>query len=133
MQHQLMNTELGVISGRDAIFLDKLNFTSTSEAELIREINARLCSQVNHENYIPYKFIVKGIYYFNMVDLDISYSNILRDVNVHSSLIEVVDSNLLATIKEVRGLDLRHIIICTYDEIFEIACKELEMKFYNND
>ncbi|MGG4345663.1 hypothetical protein [Paenibacillus lautus] len=133
MQHQIINTELGVISGRDAIYLDKLNFTSTNEVELIGEINASLCSQVNDEKYIPYKFIVKGIYYFNMVELDISYTNVLRDVEVNSSLIEVIGSDLLTTIKEVRGLNLRHLIICTYDEIFEIACKAFEMKFNTSD
>lgn len=110
-----------------------MNFTSANEVELIGEINASLCSQVNDEEYIPYKFIVKGIHYFNMVELDISYTNVLKDVEVNSSLTEVTGSDLLTTIKEVRGLNLRHLIICTYDEIFEIACKEFEMKFNTSD
>jgi hypothetical protein len=132
INHNIIITELGVICGRDAIFLDKINFTSTSNVELIGEINSVLCSiKMSEERYIPYKFLFKSIYYFNMVELDVSYSNILRNVNVSSSLIEVEESELLERIKEVRGLDLRHLIICTYDEIFEIACEEFEMEFNN--
>ncbi|RKP44065.1 hypothetical protein D7Z26_27015 [Cohnella endophytica] len=124
-----ISTEVGIISGRDAIFLDKVNFLSTNEVELEGEINAILCSFVNEEKYIPFKFLFKGIYYFNMVELDISLSTITKDVQLSSSLIEVEDSVLLKTINEVRGLDLRHLIIVTYDDVFEIACKEFNFTF----
>jgi hypothetical protein len=64
-----------------------------------------------------------------MVDLDISYYTILNEIDHTSSLIELKETNLLKCIKDRRGVDLKHFIICTYDQVFEVACREFEIAF----
>jgi hypothetical protein len=67
-----------------------------------------------------------------MVELDLSDE--LIDMDDHnSSLFEVLESELLECAKRNRGVDLRHFIIQTYDDVFEIVCKDYELNIEHNE
>ena len=57
-----IETELGVITGRDAIYLDKINHDYTNrKLQFIGEINGALCSEINDDVFekVCEKFVLK--------------------------------------------------------------------------
>ncbi|RJG25310.1 hypothetical protein [Paenibacillus thiaminolyticus] len=68
-----IKTKLGEIHGRDAIFLDDIQFNyQKNEVKLIGEINGLLCTESDDDEFIGYELLFKNVYYFNMVELDVS-------------------------------------------------------------
>ncbi len=72
MNEPVIIKELGLIYGRDAIFLDKIEFNGTHSVKLIGEFNSSLCENVkdNKDKYIPYEITFKEILEFKMIELD---------------------------------------------------------------
>lgn len=124
-----IETELGQIHGRDAIFLDDIQFNyQKNEVELIGEINGLLCSASDDDGFIGYELLFKKVYYFNMVELDVSEQMFGDLFNESSSFGEILNSKILRDIKNARGLELKQYVIYTYDDVFVIACQEFELR-----
>jgi len=85
-----------------------------------------------NQGEIQYSFEFNNIYIFRMTELDISYVT-LDDGDYILSLFEVVESDDINNAKDIRGVDLRHIIVKTYDDVFEILCKEYNLNFSNKE
>ncbi|WP_435921469.1 hypothetical protein [Paenibacillus sp. DYY-L-2] len=124
-----IKTELGEIQGRDAIFLDDIQFNyQKNEVRLIGEINGLLCSASNDDGFIGFELLFKKVYYFNMVELDVSMQMFNDPYNENSSFAEIQNTKILKDIKDARGLELKQYIVYTYDDVFVIACQEFELK-----
>jgi len=123
-----IETVAGVIYGRDAIFLDDVHFDYQKKTvELCGELNSTLCSKYKDKNsYIKYSLTFSGVLAFAMIELD------LKDIG-SSSFDRVVNSKWL---DEMRRKDhsakvksnLEHYFVCTYDDVFDIACETYELK-----
>jgi len=124
-----IKTELGEINGRDAIFLDDIQFNyQKNEVKLVGEINGLLCSEANDDGFIGYELLFKKVYYFNMVELDVSLQMFDDLYNESSSFGEILDTKILRDIKNARDLELKQYVIYTYDDVFVIACQEFELR-----
>lgn len=123
-----IKTELGEIHGRDAIFLDDVQFNyQKNEVRLIGEINGQLCSESNDDGFIGYELLFKKVYYFNMVELDVSMQMFDDLFNEGSSFGEILNTKILEDIKNARDLECKQYVVCTNDDVFVIACQEFEL------
>ena len=127
-QIKAIKTELGEIYGRDAIYLDDIQFNyPKNEVTLIGEINGLLCTESDDDEFIGYELRFKKVYYFNMIELDVSLEMFDTPYNEGSSFAEISNTKILKDIKKARGLELKQYVIYTYDEVFVIACQEFEL------
>ncbi|SFS77246.1 hypothetical protein [Paenibacillus sp. BC26] len=94
MEVKPIETELGILLGRDCIFLDEINHIYNSATiELSGEVNGNLATNGKKDTWIKYKIKLTGIYYFNMIELDVSSKYIDNQYKSVSSLTEVVKSD----------------------------------------
>lgn len=124
-----IETVAGIILGRDAIYLDDINFDYQKKTlELRGELNSTLCSKYkNDDSFIGYKLTFSRVLAFAMIELD------FRDHLGVSSFDRVVNS---AWLDEMRRKDhsakvkpnLEHYLIFTYDDVFDVACESYELK-----
>ena len=117
-----INTEMGVISGRDAIYLDSVDFDYAQHiVRLTGEINGNLCSVKSGREWIKHSLTFSGVLDFRMTELDFS---------VHagaSSFDRVINSNLLNALrKNDSGEKLtakhKHYVLLSFDDVFNIVC-----------
>jgi hypothetical protein len=114
-----LNTELGTLKGRDAIFLEKILFNNEREVTLIGEFN----SQIGDRNF---EMTFKGIVYFSAIELDFDKRGQVE------SLGTIENSERL---KVFRSMDHsrkthdehRHYYVRTYDTVFEIISAKFEL------
>ena len=120
-------TEVGIISGRDAIFLDEQKMVDKDLCAMVfvGELNGNLCSNnTAGKNWIPYRLSFRKPIYFACYELDLYYDE--RSIN--SSFDIVTESDLLASFleKDFSGKfkdDFNHFVLATYDYAYEIiAC-----------
>ena len=125
-----INTVLGVISGRDAIFLDEAIYGG-NRIELRGEINSNLCSNsIEKDSFIAFSLMFAGVMGITMIELD------LNDDFGRSSFDRVVNS---VWMNELRLRDhtakvkpnLEHYFVATYDDVFNIACLSFELTILN--
>jgi hypothetical protein len=114
-----INTEIGIIKGRDAIYLDKILFSKETELTLTGEFSYDKWDK-------KFEMTFKGIVFLSTIELDFDK----RGQN--ESLAVVEDSE---TIKEFKKLDhsskindrYKHYYIRTYDTVFEIISDRFEL------
>ncbi|WP_196889875.1 hypothetical protein [Aureivirga sp. CE67] len=126
MKEPIIIKELGKIWGRDAIYLDKIEFEGTYLIKLIGEINGSLCEIPQKKEWIPYEIIFKGILEFKMTELDLYI-----DSEYTSSFEKVINSDLINSYKEISDKlkeTHNHYIFHTYDDVFQIIAEEYELK-----
>src|SRR5687767_14339422 len=107
-----LNTELGIIKGRDAIYLDKITFNRETELILNGEFNSDKGDK-------KFEMTFKGVVFLSTIELDFDKRGQME------SLATVEHSE---RIKEFKKLDHsskvndrhRHYYVLTYDTVFEI-------------
>lgn len=119
--------ELGKIWGRDAIFLDKIEFERTHSVKLIGEFNGVLCENVKDQEYVPYELTFSGLLQFKMTELDLYTLS-----GYTSSFVRVVDSHLLrafAWSEDNAKVEPshRHYVFYTYDDVIEVIASDFEL------
>lgn len=131
MKHKFIpiETEVGIISGRDAIYLNEIKFDySKQNINFIGELNLGLCSKtIDKDEFIKYSLTFYGVLYFQMVELDFTY------FPNGSSFDLVEDSNILNKFKEYDSArkvkpEHNHYFLHTYDDVFEIVSLNFELK-----
>lgn len=123
-----IETIAGIISGRDAIFLDDVQVSLYPHTiELRGELNSHLCSKFKDEDlFIKYGLKFSGVLAFVMTELD------FKDHLGVSSFDRVVNSDWL---DEMRRKDhsskfkpnTEHYVVFTYDDVFDVACESYEL------
>lgn len=119
-------TEVGLIFGRDAIFLDKVNIINEETFELLGEFSGSLCKNLKDDNDVKYKIIFKNVHLFKMTELD------FNEIEYKSSFDEIVNSKQLLKMNKidkensVNKIDktYKHYVFSTYDTVFEIIGKD---------
>ncbi|MGY3795824.1 hypothetical protein [Aquimarina sp. 433] len=131
MKEPIIIKELGLIYGRDAIFLEKIEFDGTRSVKLTGEFNGSLCENVNSENdkLIPYEISFKGILEFKIIELDF-----YNHSDYTSSFEKVIDSKRITEFKNSYYGDIKvkksheHYIFHTHDDIIELVADQFELK-----
>ena len=125
-----INTILGVIKGRNAIFLDEAIYVG-NQIELRGEFNSNLCSNSKETDaYIGYSLTFVGVMGINMIELDLNndFGRSAFDRVVNSVWIN--EMRLRDHSAKVKP-DLEHYFVATYDDVFNIACESFELKILN--
>lgn len=131
IRHLPIETSVGIIRGRDAIYLDQVFFDKTRQSiELCGEINGRLCSKNDADlEWIKYSLTFSGILFFTMTELDFA------EPIAPSSFIEIKDSSVIQQMRKADSAKKltsshKHFQLQTYDDVFEIVCRSFELKIF---
>ena len=124
-----IETMVGQIKGRDAIFLDDLKFDfAKNSLTLIGQLNGNLCSRnETGQQYIDYSLTFTGILGLQMIALDFSlYAG-------QSSFDLVKNSQWLTHMREYDSaskVTTQHqlYLLMTYDDVFEIVSASYSLK-----
>lgn len=121
-----IETKLGIISGRDAIYLDEQKMIEEPYGMIFTgEINGNLCSNnTSNMEWLSYRLSFDCPIYFSCHELDLYDESALN-----SSFDILVKSDLLASIinKDHRGKfkdDFKHFVLATYDYVYEIIARD---------
>lgn len=114
-----INTDLGIIKGRDGIFLDQIIFHLETHVTLTGEF----C--IGDED-IKFEMNFRGVIFFSAIELDFDQRNQME------SLALIENSN---KIREFKRLDHsskiskehKHFYVRTYDSVFEIVSDKFEL------
>ena len=117
-----IETPVGVVRGRDAIFLDALlHEGDLSALECAGELSATLCdSYTGSANWIGFKLKFLHVPFFRGWEIE-AYPFKLEK---QSSFDLVKDSTLL---RELDTQKHKHYVLSTYDYIYEIVAKNFEL------
>ncbi|MEZ5336038.1 MAG: hypothetical protein R2741_12805 [Methanolobus sp.] len=122
-----INTVYGYLCGRDAIYLDEISCDyRNGSVRLTGQFNGNLFSRKIVDDFIDYVLDFTGIYILRMTELDLSYE-LVNSKFEDSSFFEIMNSELLDHAEKVRNIKLRHFILQTYDDVFEIVCKDYKL------
>ncbi|WP_298117339.1 hypothetical protein [Flavobacterium sp.] len=123
-------TKVGLIYGRDAIFLDKVNFINEETFELLGEFSGSLCKNLNDNNDVKFKIVFKNVHLFKMTELDFdeveyksSFDEIENSIQINK-MVEIDNQNNLKKIDKT----YKHYIFRTYDTVFEIIGKDYSLE-----
>lgn len=127
-----INTQLGIISGRDAIYFNEQKFSESPYGMTFTgEIAGALCSY-NHlyKEWVPYTLSFYFPIYYVCYELDL-YPN---GRYLKSSFSLVKESALLTSIleKDITGKfkhqDFKHFVFATYDYVYEIIARDFKLE-----
>ena len=124
-----IETMVGLIKCRDAIFLDDLKFDyAKNSITLLGQLNGNLCSKnETGQQYIDYSLTFTGLLGLQMIELDFSlYAG-------QSSFDMVENSKWLAHMHENDSASKvtaqhQHYLLMTYDDVFDVICASYDLK-----
>ena len=118
---QPVETPLGILKGRDAIFLDKLEVDIQQGTLTIKGgFNGHLASKPIDKE-VGYTLTFSDVLAFKVIELD-SWS-----FNAASSFDEVVNSEWRAQLGGKVDQSHRHYIIQTYDDVIDVVCRKFTL------
>jgi len=121
-RRQPVQTPLGVLRGRDCIYLDAAAFENgTSELVLRGAINGELVGAGPAGDF-AYVLRFTGVLAVRMVELDSWEGNAL------SSFDEVLGSLWAAELGGKVSAAHRHLCIATYDDVFDVICSAFTLQ-----
>lgn len=121
---------LGILNGRDCIYIDKVTFADDSSLEFDGELNGSLCSGVREEKWIPYTLTFRSVIAHFVCELDTyeGFGNI--ECYRHSDFTEIESSALMSKIpirKDYNKSEYKHFRVFTYDYVFDIIAEDFEL------
>ena len=126
-----IETELGIISGRDAIYLDEQRIATKPYGLIFKgDFNGNLCSNnTTGKEWIPYELSFDYPLYFVCYELDL-YP---YELPLPSSFNTVAESELIASLFKqdwtgnLAKTDLNHYVLATYDYVYEILAQDFKL------
>ena len=116
-----INTEVGELHGRDAIYLDNEIYDEKQNELLVAgDLNGKLCSEEVIGDFIPYEIKFTGVSAYKKIELD-EWLELGKPLfHETSSFYSVTDNGKTIYVYQ------------TYDWVFEIHCKNYEFKLFKN-
>jgi hypothetical protein len=129
-----IQTPVGLLVGRDAIFLDTMKFCDDGSGLLLTgEINCKLASFNPPGQWMGYTLSFFGVSALKMIELDSTYNGQIYESMGKSSFGEIINSHWISSLGGKVTTDDRHFIVATYDYVFEIVCRKFELKFTSSE
>ena len=122
-------TEVGIIIGRDAIYLDKVNFINEQTFELVGGFTGSLCENLDDDVETAYSIIFNNVHLFKMMELDFDeyeYVSSFDLIENSKQLYKMITEDLERNIKKIDN-SYQHFIFRTYDTVFEIVGKDFKL------
>ncbi len=124
-----IKTEVGIVRGRDAIYLESVEFDySSNRIRFCGSFNPHLCSDIaDSDEEVGFELVFSGLLALQMIELDFDMTDGV------SSFDEVRDSEWL---KRMKAKDHsakvseshRHFVLATYDDVFVIIADRYELQ-----
>ena len=130
MKETIILKELGKIYGRDAVYLDEINFTEPKKIVLKGEFNSSLCEKkITKNKFIPFFLTFKQVLHFSMTEVDF----VKYDGSNVGNISKVKDSPKIKEFSkriEAHKLTNNHIhyVIETYDYVVEIIAISFDLE-----
>lgn len=135
-----IKTEIGILWGRDCIFLDRVVMNLERASDLILEgtINTNIVKEfVLPQNMpvsgeLPYRLRFSGVLAVQILEYDTWCDLHENDQTVSqdpSSFEEVIDSRWKASLNGKVTKPDRHFRVSTYDDIIDVICRDYELTF----
>jgi len=124
-----VTTQVGIIWGRDAIYLDEVRKISASEYEISGSLNSALCSALSTEkSFVSYKITFRHVVYFNETDIDDCEIDNVSSFDVIENSTKIAN---LADKNSKNNTNLHHYVFRTYDVVFELIASQYEFEVFN--
>lgn len=120
--------KLGVLNGRDCIYIDKVTFDDVDGLTFEGEISGWLASKIREEKWIPYKLVFHGVISHFVCELD-TYENLMGFLGCSDFAI-IENSEMMAKIPIRSDYDkfrYKHFRVFTYDYVFDILAESYEL------
>ena len=114
-------TDLGLLRGRDAIYVDRLEQIK-GKVEISGEINGRLAGDKRNE-WVSFSISFSGV-----LALEVQETDICR-WQIKSSFDEVIESSWLDTLGLGQANRHRHFVVSGYDSIIRVAAEDFTIRF----
>ena len=124
--YQPIETEIGFLSGRDAIYLDEVIYNGFDLA-LAGTINGALVTGVD-ERWLHYRIVFSEALAFRSVELDSWYHLYSPKVGKKTSFAEILNSRWKAELGGKITPDYKHFYFSTYDDVFDIVCMDFALE-----
>lgn len=129
--HLIELEELGVLYGRDCIFVDNVVQTG-STLKFKGKINGRLASKIHDNIWIPYELTFKQVIKYSSCELDtFEASRNEAYATCKASFFIIQNSECLKKIPiryDYKKYDYKHFMVCTYDFIFNVLAVDYKLK-----
>jgi len=127
-EYQAIQTSLGILRGRDAIYLDRVDVQITSGIlSLVGNISGSLCSEPQTQDWISYQLSFYGVLAFKVIELD------SWDHGSSSSFDEIVNSNWIRELGGKVTPSHKHYLVQTYDDVMEVVCKRYDLQIMKGE
>ena len=127
---KLIETEIGVLWGRDCVYLDHTLKPDAGTLLLCGTINCRIVRNFvpppgwEKAEDLPYKLLFHNVLGFQMLELDAWDSqNDETTAQSESCFEEVENSTWLNRLHGIPTQSHRHIRLATYDDVFDVLCE----------
>ncbi|MDE6733663.1 MAG: hypothetical protein K2J77_12425 [Oscillospiraceae bacterium] len=122
---------LGILNGRDCIYIDTVTLDSVDSLTFTGEINGRLASKIRAEKWIPYTLVFHRVIAHFACELD-TYENLCGTGYLdHSDFTAIENSERLEEFPIREDFDksiYKHFRVFTYDVVFDIFAVDFELK-----
>jgi hypothetical protein len=127
-----IETAVGFIEGRDAIYLDKVESNGV-DWEFIGEFNGNLVSNnAAQAEYIPYKLTFKSVQNIFSCDIECEPKTIVSWEDNDAGVFHIIENSKFLSNMPIRGYinrnDLKHYWLQTYDIAFHIIAMNYELE-----
>ncbi|MDE6728980.1 MAG: hypothetical protein K2J80_13750 [Oscillospiraceae bacterium] len=122
---------LGILNGRDCIYIDKVTLDSVDSLTFTGEINGWLASNIRAEKWIPYTLVFHRVIAHFACELD-TYENLYGTEYLdNSDFILIENSERLEKFPIREDFDksvYKHFRVFTYDVVFDIFAEDFELR-----
>lgn len=122
------NKDLGVLSGRDCIYVNTVTLDTVNSLTFEGEINGLLAPKIRDYKWIPYKLVFKRVISHSACELDTFLNSGYNRYNGCFTVVQ--DSKQLAKLPIRGDFDrsiYKHFRLFTYDIVFDIFAADFEM------
>jgi hypothetical protein len=125
MKRKPIETSLGVLYGRDALYLDDATLTDKNGRLILRGAITQFAKNTEETGFINYTLTFNGVLASKMIELDST------DYEWESSFEEILDSDWIRGLGGKVRASHRHIFLQTYDYVFDVVCESFELVIEN--
>lgn len=129
-------TGIGILWGRDCVYLDDVSrdgpgtlfLSGTINCRIVRDLKVTIAS--DEKPFLPFRVWFRQTLGFQMLELD-TWESINDDPNAlsQSCFEEVVGSRWLSRMEGKKTEKHRHLRLATYDDVFDIVCESFDWRF----
>ncbi len=122
-------TEVGRIYGRDAIYLNRVNFINEETFEIIGFFNGSMCENLNNDSEINFILKFNKVHSFKMLEIDFDeyeYNSSFDVIENSKLLTKMIETDNKYHINKIDN-NYKHFIFRTYDTVFEIIGKKFDL------